>query len=574
MVKPEGAAKVRPVPLYDHGDLAVIYKPTGWICGSDPLEPKIGGLPLRDRNKLIHELTKQESPPIQAWILLQFGCEKGSPVIRDNNRDNGLCHRLDIGTSGPVLVGKTDKSFDYAKTQIHERDLVKDYLALVHGSVSGERGACRAAIDRTQYEKTRRVRCHESGDPAVSLWEVIAHYETVEPPKIPYTLVHVRIITGRTHQIRAHLANMGHPIMSDWGYCEDETMLWRDYAMCKRIFLHKFRVSFVDMQGFPVCVSCPLQMDPDLWNCLKRLRLVNGMAAHGCLAPGLRGTSASQPSNNPRFRSVPVGKEKRMVAPQRAAHGRQEGNGKKGGTVSRASSAPATTRQSESRKVPHRADEAHSQPKNKRARVVSPKRDAGGGGGSDGGPPRRLLASQGSWNEPVHRPSTIKQVKPVGVQPSQQQRQPQKQQQQLRQQPKQQPSLRPAKPQQPKPQQPTKPQQPRAQQGQHPKELQRQLRPPPRIPGQSAPGKVGSVGSTLRRLVSTAAANRPPRPPSQGAKNPIGASGLKVGGRAGPRPAGPASGEWSPPAEQEEKHQPGSLVQRLLAKVKHTPRQA
>jgi len=288
------------------------------------------------------------------------------------------------------------------------------------------------------------------------------------------------------------------------------------------------------------------------------------------LAPGLRGTSASQPSNNPRFRSVPVGKEKRMVAPQRAAHGRQEGNGKKGGTVSRASSAPATTRQSESRKVPHRADEAHSQPKNKRARVVSPKRDAGGGGGSDGGPPRRLLASQGSWNEPVHRPSTIKQVKPVGVQPSQQQ---------LRQQPKQQPSLRPAKPQQPKPQQPTKPQQPRAQQGQHPKELQRQLRPPPRMPGQSAAGKasgehrVASNGSTVQRTVSSAAADRPPRPSSQGASTPIGARGLKIRGSAGLRPAGPASGEQSPPAEQEDKHQPGSLVQQLLKKVQHTPRQ-
>jgi len=356
-------------------------------------------------------------------------------------------------------------------------------------------------------------------------------------------------------------------------------MLWRDDSICKRIFLHKFRVSFVDMQGFPVSVSCPLQMDPDLWNCLKRLRLVNGVAAHGCLAPGLRGSTVNKPGNNPRFRSVPATKERNVVGPQRNVRGRGKGNGNKGVGVSRASSAPAaTTRQSEAHKVPHPGGEARGQPKNKRPRLVSPKRSTGGSGGSKGGPPGRTVASQGPWKEPAPRPSTIK---PVGLQPTRQQQQPQKQQQQQpqkqQQQPKQHSNSHHPKPHHPKQHQP-KPQQLRPQlrpqQGQHPKELQQKLRPPPRIPGQNAAGKasgghrVASTGSNVQHTVSSspAAADRPPRPSSQGPSKPIGARGLKIRGSA-------AGGVRPPPAEQKDKkRKPGSLVQQLLKKVQHTPR--
>jgi 23S rRNA-/tRNA-specific pseudouridylate synthase len=222
---------------------------------------------------------------------MHFADDAKAVVTRDKKNGFGLCHRLDVGTSGPLLMGKTSAGYEYGWSQIWNRDCVKDYLALVHGEPSGERGACRDPIDNSSYNTKRRVYVHEDGAAALTIWEVMAKYESPRNSKDKYTLLHLRIITGRTHQIRVHLSHLGHPIVSDWTYAnEHQCQHWtleQDSAMCPRIFLHKFRMAFVDMEGFVCSVPCPLQMAPDLWNTLRQLRLVGGCAFQKCGAPGL-----------------------------------------------------------------------------------------------------------------------------------------------------------------------------------------------------------------------------------------------------------------------------------------------
>merc|ERR1712232_14452 len=146
--------------------------------------------------------------------------------------------------------GKTSEGYSFASKSIRERDVVKDYVALVYGSMPAFVGACDAPIDNSLYNKTRTVTISEKGATAVTMWEVMAEYESTELEKHlrrRYSLVHCRIITGRTHQIRVHLAHLGHPLVSDWQYCDDRELLLRDDKLCRRIFLHKVRVAFVDM---------------------------------------------------------------------------------------------------------------------------------------------------------------------------------------------------------------------------------------------------------------------------------------------------------------------------------------
>lgn len=295
----EADQRMQPCVMFEDDHLAVVYKPAGWTCSGDwDTNGGICSIDLKNppaeeerEEKLSELIQQQESACIKSWLFLNFGYDEGSEAVRDPLSEHGLVHRLDVGTSGPVIIGKTIEAFEYAKQQIRDRDVVKDYLALVHGSFDELHGVCRFPIDRSQYRETKKVRVHESGAPAVTIWEAMAEYESGDSYKDRYTLMHFRLITGRTHQIRVHMAHLGHPIMSDWTYVEDKEAAWRDSMRCTRIFLHKFRVSFMDMEGFPVSVSCPLRMDPKLWITLENMRLVGGMALNNCAAPGLRGNA-------------------------------------------------------------------------------------------------------------------------------------------------------------------------------------------------------------------------------------------------------------------------------------------
>lgn len=292
---PAGRGAVKPAPsgvesplrdepriIYEDDDVAVVLKPTGWSCAPNPkVDPRWGQLkPLARRQTVGELMTQTKSPALQAWLLLHFGADPKCEASRDQASDRGLAHRLDVDTSGPVLVGKTTAGFEHARKQI-VAGILKDYVVLVHGSFSTDRGECNAAVDMSTYADTKRVRLDPSGQPATTVWEALAEYESSDG-KERYTLVQCRMVTLRTHQVRAHMQHLGHPIVGDKLYGTGSMP-----AGCTRIFLHKFRIGFFNVGKQARIETASLQTVPDLWKLLGRFRKVGGMAMNGCGAPGL-----------------------------------------------------------------------------------------------------------------------------------------------------------------------------------------------------------------------------------------------------------------------------------------------
>lgn len=275
-------AREEPRVIYQDDDLAVVLKPPGWSCLPNPkgLSAQWAGLKELARRRQIGELMGQAvNVPLQAWLLLHFGCQGQFSVTRNLEKDCGLAHRIDVDTSGPVLVGLTQKGFVHAKKEI-SHGILKDYVALVHGSFSTERGECRAPIDTSTYLETKRVRIDPTGQPAATIWEALAEYES--PKRERFTLVHLRMLTQRTQQLRVHMHHLGHAVVGDRLYGGGERPAW-----CPRIFVHKVRIGFFSVEGEACIEHCSLRSAPDLWQALGQLRKVGGMAAVGCGAPGL-----------------------------------------------------------------------------------------------------------------------------------------------------------------------------------------------------------------------------------------------------------------------------------------------
>jgi len=270
--------------IYEDDDLAVVLKPSGWSCMPQPkgVEPSWARLrPLAKRQK-VGDLMMQAgtAPPLQAWLLLHFGGDPTCEASRDQASDRGIMHRLDVDTSGPLLVGKTLKGCEHVRKQIVV-GILKDYVVLVHGTFSTERGECHAPIDTSTVAATKTVRVHASGQPASTVWEALAEYEA-QDRKEWYTLVHCRMVTLRTHQLRAHMLHLGNPVVGDQLYGPGEPP-----SFCPRIFMHKIRIGFFNCQGRCCIEACSLQAAPELWRALGRLRKVGGPALAGCGAPGL-----------------------------------------------------------------------------------------------------------------------------------------------------------------------------------------------------------------------------------------------------------------------------------------------
>jgi 23S rRNA pseudouridine1911/1915/1917 synthase len=149
----------------------------------------------------------------------------------------GVVHRLDVGTSGLMVVAKSERAYTLLKRAFRERTVEKIYHALVHGHPDPSRGTVDAPIGRhpTHDWKWAVVSTQHGGRPAVT------HYETVEA-HAHASLLRIRLETGRTHQIRVHMSALRHPCVGDVTYGADPTLAAR--LGLDRQWLHAVSLGF------------------------------------------------------------------------------------------------------------------------------------------------------------------------------------------------------------------------------------------------------------------------------------------------------------------------------------------
>jgi 23S rRNA pseudouridine1911/1915/1917 synthase len=176
----------------------------------------------------------------------------------------GIVHRLDKGTSGLLLVAKTLEAQAAMTRQMKARTIRRTYLAVAEGLLPLNAGTVNVPIGRhLTHRKVMSVR-HLGGRSAVTHYRVLKRCEAAPLP-FPCTVLRVALDTGRTHQIRVHLAHLGHPVVGDTTYGRFPASFWQPLGV-KRQLLHAYRLAFRHpATGRNIMVSAPVPDDMIGW---------------------------------------------------------------------------------------------------------------------------------------------------------------------------------------------------------------------------------------------------------------------------------------------------------------------
>ena len=223
--------------LYEDQYLAVVNKPAGMMvhAGSGASED------ARNRGTLVNAL------------LFHFA--KLSDV--GGELRPGIVHRLDKQTSGIIVVAKDDSTHRKLGEMFSQRQIAKTYLALVHGNVAKDDTTVNLPIARDLVRRIRMTTRRADGRSAVSHVKVL---ERIKADYGQFTLVEVRIETGRTHQIRVHMQSLGHPVVGDNLYGAPHRIGSAETGLSlERNFLHAAHLAFTHPQtGKPMDIQAPL----------------------------------------------------------------------------------------------------------------------------------------------------------------------------------------------------------------------------------------------------------------------------------------------------------------------------
>lgn len=191
----------------------------------------------------------------------------------------GLIHRLDKDTSGLLVVAKTIKSHVFLTRALQNREVQRKYLAVVNGVLTGG-GTINASIGRHKIQRTKMA-VYEESDNETRIRKAITHYRVIER-FAAHTLVEVTLETGRTHQIRVHLAHLGYPIIGDATYGGRNRLpkgasfeIIEELTKWKRQALHAYSLSFAHPKSEKqLCFTSKIPEDMEkLINCLRNQNL-------------------------------------------------------------------------------------------------------------------------------------------------------------------------------------------------------------------------------------------------------------------------------------------------------------
>ena len=217
-------AKEMPLDIvYEDDDLLVLNKPKGLV---------------------VHPAAGHQDDTLVNGLLYALG-DKLSGI--NGELRPGIVHRIDKDTSGLLAVAKNDYAHAMLASQLKDHTMARTYEAIVCGSFREDSGTVDAPIGRHPTDRKKMCVTARNSKEAVTHWEVVARYRG-------YTHVRCRLETGRTHQIRVHMAHIGHPILGDTVYGRKKPELGQD-SQC----LHAGALCFQHPRdGRPVMVFAPL----------------------------------------------------------------------------------------------------------------------------------------------------------------------------------------------------------------------------------------------------------------------------------------------------------------------------
>jgi len=230
---------MEPTILYEDAALLVVDKPSGMIVYPDG---------------------KHDYPALSSWLETKLKGPVGEAFF--------FVHRIDRETSGVLVVAKTQAAFEFLKEQFKARETRKTYRAFVHGTFKEERGIIDKPIGSSRGGSGPRSAKLSYGvqRDAVTMYKVLGErtYEADGPEPVSYVEIFPK--TGRTHQIRVHMASVGRPILADKLYGSGRAPL----LGFERLALHALTLSFKHPKGEDMTFSAPLP--PDFVQAEKELR--------------------------------------------------------------------------------------------------------------------------------------------------------------------------------------------------------------------------------------------------------------------------------------------------------------
>lgn len=207
----ETKLKAQEIPLdiiYEDSDIIVVNKPKGMV-----VHPANGN---------------PDGTLVNAILSI---CKNSLSGIGGELRP-GIVHRLDKDTSGLIIVAKNDKAHINMSEQIKERNVKKTYIALVRGNVPEEEATINMPIGRSTKDR-KKMAVTKNGKQAITHFKVLKRYSK-------YTLLEIKIETGRTHQIRVHMAEIGYPVVGDAVYSNGKNEFGIEGQM-----LHAYKLEFM-----------------------------------------------------------------------------------------------------------------------------------------------------------------------------------------------------------------------------------------------------------------------------------------------------------------------------------------